>query len=333
MMSCSSTTMWFFRIYLELVSFGTKHTRAYHCYSKQFVWSRLDSHCDKNNCGNCKRRQFIRQRCKWTQKIRRQKSGNVSILALVYCHMFGFLWYCSRCSFMQFMALRWICWKCALWFICFCLWRHINCHWLSGERWCTRCGCLWLSHQWLAWYWSIHINSMVLRNCGPITWVLMDTCELFSNVEFEILLYSNRFSFLNWMDEFTRQQIIGLHHYETRQLLIHLSYFTFLVVITAIQFLIFDKKYTKQFMWQTIEKGDKRNDQNEQNNTENGQSESNSGEKTYLDSMIQGVSSLIGLSGAAFDWTCRFLEIQSFKIILVLGFIMSISEVCRNECI
>lgn len=86
-------------------------------------------------------------------------------------------------------------------------------------------------------------------------------------------------------------------------------------------------------MWQTIEKGDKRNDQNEQNNTENGQSESNSGEKTYLDSMIQGVSSLIGLSGAAFDWTCRFLEIQSFKIILVLGFIMSISEVCRNECI
>lgn len=133
------------------------------------------------------------------------------------------------------------------------------------------------------------------------------------------------------MNFYFRQHMIGLRHYKTMELLIHSSYFTFLLLITAIHVLIFHKEYTKQFMWQTIRRGVKRNEQRAQENNGNEEHESQNVEKTFFDSMINGVSTLIDVIGSAFDWMCRFLEIQSFKIVLVLGFVMSISEVCRRE--
>lgn len=76
-----------------------------------------------------------------------------------------------------------------------------------------------------------------------------------------------------------RQTIIGLHHHETKDLLIHLFYFTFLVVITAIQVLIFHKKYINQFVWKS---GENRTNIQRQNSVD-GQSDSEDGDRTILE--------------------------------------------------
>lgn len=125
--------------------------------------------------------------------------------------------------------------------------------------------------------------------------------------------------------------MIGLHRNETRELFIHLTYFTFLIVINVMHISMFHKKYTKQFMWRTMGKGNTHKDRDAEENNENVESESQSGGKTFLDSMIQSFSAIIDVSGSAFDWICCLLEIQSFKIVLVLGFVMSISEVCGTK--
>lgn len=76
-----------------------------------------------------------------------------------------------------------------------------------------------------------------------------------------------------------RQTIIGLHHHETKDLLIQLFYFTFLVVITAIQVLIFHKKYINQFVWKS---GSDRTNIQRQNSVDV-QSGSEDGDKTILE--------------------------------------------------
>lgn len=48
--------------------------------------------------------------------------------------------------------------------------------------------------------------------------------------------------------------MIGLRRFETEHLLIELFYFTFVVVITAIQLSIFHKRYTAQFMLKPTKK-------------------------------------------------------------------------------
>lgn len=76
----------------------------------------------------------------------------------------------------------------------------------------------------------------------------------------------------------SRQNIIGLRRYETKELLIQLIYFTFLVVITAIQLLIFHDKYTQQFVWQKTDACNNVREQQTadgQNTTENDADKSN----------------------------------------------------------
>lgn len=59
---------------------------------------------------------------------------------------------------------------------------------------------------------------------------------------------------------FARQQAIGLHRYKTKKLLFELFYFTFLVVMTAIQVLIFHERYLKQFVWEMPDKANESDD-------------------------------------------------------------------------
>lgn len=87
-------------------------------------------------------------------------------------------------------------------------------------------------------------------------------------------------TYFKFLEINSRQSIIGLHRYDSNlPLLGQLFYFTFLVVITAIQLLIFQEKYTKQFMWtsqiestpntrSSAEDNDEKTPSKEQQNTE-----------------------------------------------------------------
>lgn len=55
--------------------------------------------------------------------------------------------------------------------------------------------------------------------------------------------------------------------------------------------------------------------------------ENESADKTYLEKVIQGVSSFIVVNTKLFDWSCCFFEMQLFKVVSILGFVMSINEV------
>lgn len=59
---------------------------------------------------------------------------------------------------------------------------------------------------------------------------------------------------------FSRQQAIGLHRYKTKMLLFELFYFTFLVVMTAVQVFIFHERYLKQFVWEVPDKASNSDD-------------------------------------------------------------------------
>lgn len=123
----------------------------------------------------------------------------------------------------------------------------------------------------------------------------------------------------------SRQNLIGLRQYETKELLIQLTYFTFLVVITAIQLLIFHDKYTQQFVWKKTDACNNVKDQRKvgQNDTENAVT----ADKSYFEKVILSVTTFVDMNTKAMDWICRFLELQLFKVILILGFVMSTSEV------
>lgn len=160
-----------------------------------------------------------------------------------------------------------------------------------------------------------------------------------------------------------RQYIIGLRRYETEDLLIHLIYLTFLVVITAIQLLIFHEKYNRQFVWKKTETRNinEASTSDEQNINQNAET----ADMSYIEKVsafwmsfalllskkrieskrmkwikthgllvslvelqvIQSVTSIIDMNTKAFDWIFRFMELQLFKVILILGFVMSISEI------
>lgn len=84
---------------------------------------------------------------------------------------------------------------------------------------------------------------------------------------------------MNWFcifDLIFRQQTIGLNEYDSKELVIELFYFTFLVVMTAIQLLIFHEKYLKQFTWEVSPKHEEysTNDKNHSSVTEKTEMES-----------------------------------------------------------
>ena len=79
-----------------------------------------------------------------------------------------------------------------------------------------------------------------------------------------------------------RQTLIGLHHYETKELLIQLFYFTFLVGITAVQVSVFHHRYSKQFIWKRAENCANLNESNTNEEVSNDQATANE-HKTYLE--------------------------------------------------
>lgn len=102
-----------------------------------------------------------------------------------------------------------------------------------------------------------------------------------THVSFDWFLTLN-YKQIKWI--YFRQDIIGLRQYETKELLVELFYLTFLVVTTAIQLLIFHKKYTKQYSWKSssIEKNIG-NDVN--SNGQNNPEQNEPADKTYLESV------------------------------------------------
>lgn len=96
------------------------------------------------------------------------------------------------------------------------------------------------------------------------------------------------------------------------------------MVITAIQLLIFHKKYTRQFIWKKTESCIKVDEQS----TVDDENITGTVEKSYLEKVILGMSSFVDMNTKALDWIFRLLELQLFKPILIFGFYMSISEVC-----
>lgn len=159
---------------------------------------------------------------------------------------------------------------------------------------------------------------------------------------------------------FSRQQAIGLHRYKTKKLLFELFYFTFLVVMTAIQVLIFHERYLKQFVW---ELPDKANDSDESSVRFTMHSESSCSSPEPIKSESVGFLSKIWKFGKrrsgsfrlnfflnffiqflvdlwrflqkykkTFEFCCLFVELHYFKVILTLGFAVSLTKVWSNYC-
>lgn len=127
-----------------------------------------------------------------------------------------------------------------------------------------------------------------------------------------------------------------------------------MIVTTAIQLLIFHKKYTKQYTWKStgIQPNIEENvDSNEQNSSKDDETADKTADKTYLETvswiksffvlskliqifnrfqMVNSISVFIDMNKKLLDWICFFMEMQFFKVVLVLGFFMSINEVCLN---
>lgn len=83
---------------------------------------------------------------------------------------------------------------------------------------------------------------------------------------------------------FFRQHIIGLRQNNTKELVVHLFYLTFLIVTTAIQLLIFHKKYTKQYTWKST--GIQPNiEEDVDSNEQNSSKEDETTDKTYLETV------------------------------------------------
>lgn len=94
-------------------------------------------------------------------------------------------------------------------------------------------------------------------------------------------------------------------------------------MITAIQLLIFHKKYTRQFVWKKTESC---NDIDEKSAVDD-ENITKTVDKSYFERVILGVSSFVDMNTKALDWISRLLELQLFKPILIFGFYMSISEI------
>ncbi|XP_055298732.1 piezo-type mechanosensitive ion channel component-like isoform X4 [Sitodiplosis mosellana] len=182
---------------------------------------------------------------------------------------------------------------------------------------------------------SYQLSLCAWRRMTYALWMLV----IISSMVNLMLIYTYQFEKFELWENYLginkhMQNIIGLRRYETKDLLIQLIYFTFLVVITAIQLLIFHDKYTQQFVWK---KTDSCNNVRKQRaaDGQNGAENAEPSDKSYLEKMmiliklqvILGISSVVDMNTKAMGWMCRFLELQLFKVILILGFIMSISEI------
>ncbi|XP_031619192.1 piezo-type mechanosensitive ion channel component-like isoform X2 [Contarinia nasturtii] len=176
---------------------------------------------------------------------------------------------------------------------------------------------------------TYQLSLYVWRNMTYPLWMLVNVS---ANLNL-ILVYIYQFEkvesfFMNHMGINSHMQtIIGLHRYDSNlQLLIQLFYFTFLVVITSIQLLIFQDKYTKQFMWKSESESDARAKEKAAS-AEEFKSNTENSKKSFIEKIIQGISSFIDLNKKAMDWICRLLELHFFKVLMILGFLMSISEI------
>lgn len=108
---------------------------------------------------------------------------------------------------------------------------------------------------------KVHTTKWISLCKSCLFWIfwnfLVQKSQSFSSViHFNIIIWRIMYAHLKiviknlWKTLYIpRQNIIGVRRYETKELLIQLTYFTFLVVLTAIQLLIFHDKYTQQFVW------------------------------------------------------------------------------------
>lgn len=80
-----------------------------------------------------------------------------------------------------------------------------------------------------------------------------------------------------------------------------------------------------QFMWKTVRKSNSSKNTETRNGNEEDDAENS--DKTYIEKVFHGLNSFIDVNLKIFDWMFCFFEMQFFKVVLIFGFMMSISEV------